>query len=147
MSQDKKRLLKSLETLIKVEDSKIQGVQQEISEITGKLNTLNEQIRDIDESIKKEYKFIASGEFCHHDLALFIENMNAKKKKIMKEKNVLDTQWIKINEELMDYVRNQKAYESIHTKSKREQQEEREKNEQILLDDLIQIRHIQKNMR
>ncbi|PIZ33177.1 MAG: hypothetical protein COY39_03430 [Alphaproteobacteria bacterium CG_4_10_14_0_8_um_filter_37_21] len=146
MAQDKIRFLKSLDTLIKVEDSKVQGVQQEIAEITGKLNALNAQVLDIDDQIKKEYNFIASGEFLHNDLALFIGNMNAKKKKIMKEKNILEEKWGQVHDMLMDFVRNQKAYESMHNKTKKEQQEKLEKNDQILLDDLIQIRHIQKNM-
>lgn len=147
MSQDKKRFLKSLDTLIKVEDSKVKGVQKEIAEITGKLRTLNTQLRVIDENIAKEYNFIASGEFCHNDLAVFIGNMNDKKKKIMTEKDVLDAKLLKIHAELMEYVRSQKSYESIYNKTKKEQLEEIDKNERVLLDDVIQMRYIQKNRR
>lgn len=147
MSLDKKRFLKSLNTLIKVEDAKVQGFQKQIAEIVDELTILNDQINSIDQTIEKELRFIASGEFVHNNFAIFKESINAQKKKIMHKKEILDAQWLKIHDELMTHVRSQKAYESIQTKTKIEQQELAEKDERKVRDDLMQIRYIQKNMR
>lgn len=144
MSLDKKRFLKSLNTLIKVEDSNVQGLQKQIAEITEELTLLDDQINSIDSAVEKERTFIASAKFVHNNFAIFKACMDAKKKIILQKKEVLDAQWLKIHNQLMTHVHSQKAYESIQSKTKIAQQDALEKDEQNLLDDLMQIRYIQK---
>ncbi|MDP2194044.1 MAG: hypothetical protein Q8K36_05920 [Alphaproteobacteria bacterium] len=140
MIADQKRLLKTLTTLIKVEDTAIRDLKNKMSLLSNQIDELETELATMKERIHQEKTFMKSDLIFHDDLARYLRHADDRKQKILSQKIKLEEEWQKYYDQLIEHAKSQKSYESVHLQTKKDIQEMQDLKDRNALDDLILMR-------
>ncbi|MBP9752394.1 MAG: hypothetical protein KBD31_01090 [Proteobacteria bacterium] len=134
-----KQLLKSLKTLIKVEKAKISELQPTLHDLSNKIAEIEQQITILNETLIREKNFL-NDQILSIDFINFFNRIEMEKKNLLIEKEILLEEYNILHDEMMEYVKIEKSYETISNRLKSTLEYEKEKKEFDTIEDLILMR-------
>lgn len=135
--------LKPLKTLIKIEDTHLKALQQEMSDLTTQIETLNLAILEIEKAILKEQEFTSEHPEVSH--ITFVNHMESEKNEHKNTCTLLEKKWESLRENLIHHFEKQKSFEKIIEIKTTQAEYENNRKTQIELDELSKTMHINKS--
>lgn len=135
--------LKTLGTLVKMAEQKLEEKQQQITHLEGEIAKIDAQVAELDRSVSEGYqKAQAAGDSMLYEQATgYAHRAEAKKEELDMSKQALVMLQEQCREELREQFLEKKRYQELHKTERLKREAKRNKKAQAALDDVAALRH------